>query len=305
MKVFTFVFSAMGSSCSLQFYASGKAEAENVAEVAIGEVDRIQKKYSRYLPQSFLSKINAAARKQEKIIVDGETAGLLTYALACYRQSDGLFDITSGVLRKAWRFRSNSIPRPKTIEALLARVGMAKLHWEAPTLRFAVPGIELDFGGLAKEYAVDRMVDLCRHHGICHGFVELGGDVGIIGPHPDGTPWQVGIRHPRAPGMDIATVPLKGGALAVSGDYERFIERKGRRLSHILNPRTGWPCEGLSSVAVIADRCMAAGSISTIAMLKGKDGPAWLGDLNVPCLHTDDSAQPGRNGAWEILNESR
>lgn len=300
--LFPSLFSAMGSSCSLQLYAATEAEAAGAAETAIGEVERIQRKYSRYLPHSSLSRINAAARRQEAVTLDEETASLLSYAFACHRHSDGLFDITSGVLRKAWNFRGSRIPRPATIEALLARVGMNHLRWEAPTLRFAVPGMELDFGGIAKEYAVDRVVDLCRQRGICHGCVELGGDVGIIGPHPDGAPWLVGIRHPRTAGESIATVPLRRGALAVSGDYERYIEGKGRRLSHILDPRTGWPCNGLSSVAVVAERCLAAGSISTIAMLKGKDGPAWLADLQVPCLHTDGAARPGQNEAWLALN---
>ena len=291
----------MGGPCSLHLDATDPDAAEQVAKRVIGEIERIERRYSRYLPQSLLSRLNAAARNRQSIAVDPETAGLLDHAFACHRLSGGLFDITSGVLRRAWSFRSGQLPRRAALKALLDKVGMDKLLWEEPTLHFAVPGMELDFGGIAKEYAVDRAVDFCRHSGIRYGVVELGGDIGIIGPHADGSPWQVGIRHHRRPDKRIAAIALAGGALAVSGDYERCIERDGRRLSHILDPRTGWPCQGLSSVAVAAERCMAAGSLSTIAMLKGQDGSAWLGGLAVPCLSTGDGDRPEMNAAWRQL----
>ena len=298
-KHYTFTFQALGGPCSLQLYAETAAEAEQAAAAAAAEIDRIEKRYSRYLPHSLLSKINAAARSGATIELDSETTGLLDYAFACHRQSGGLFDITSGLLRKAWKFNRNRVPRRKTLDALLPRIGMEKLRWQSPTLEFTVAGMELDFGGIAKEYAVDRVVDICRQLGVVHGLVELGGDIGIIGPHPAGSPWLIGIRHHRQPDTILITVPLQGGALAVSGDYERSIEKNGRRLSHILNPKTGWPCSGLSSVSIVADRCMVAGSISTIAMLKEKEGSAWLRTLNVPALFTADNDQLQTNQAWE------
>src|SRR5690606_26088574 len=111
--------------------------------------------------------------------------------------------------------------------------------------------------------------------GIRHGLVDLAGDIRVIGPHPDGAPWQIGVQHPRAAGA-IATVPLTHGAIASSGDYERGFERDGRRYSHILDPRSGWPVQGLVAVSVLAEQCLIAGTATTCALLLGADeGPPW------------------------------
>ena len=115
----------------------------------------------------------------------------------------------------------------------------------------------------------------------------------MVGPQPDGQPWQIGIRHPRAKDALLTTIPISGGALATSGDYERCIEINGQRYGHILNPKTGWPVHGLCSVSVIADQCLVAGTLSTIAMLKGSDGITWLKELGLPHLWVDDQGQVG------------
>jgi thiamine biosynthesis lipoprotein len=156
---------------------------------------------------------------------------------------------------------------------------MDKLAWTRPRLEFPVPGVELDFGGIGKEYAADRAAEVCSGCGIAHGLVDLGGDIRIIGPHPDGQSWTIGIRDPRRPEVAITHVELASGALATSGDYERYLEIDGRRYCHILNPRTGWPAEGLRSVSIHAEQCMLAGSLATMAMLKGDEGVAWLNGL--------------------------
>ena len=152
---------------------------------------------------------------------------------------------------------------------------------------------KIDFGGVVKEYAVDRVAALCRDAGIRHGFINLGGDIKIIGPHPDGTPWRVGIRHPRNPNGVVQRLNLSGGGLASSGDYERCIVVDGVRYSHVLNPKTGWPVRHLAAVSVWADFCLVAGSASTIAMLKEDQGPAWLEELGAPCLWVDSQGNTG------------
>lgn len=122
--------------------------------------------------------------------------------------------------------------------------------------------------------------------------MELGGDLVALGPHPDGSAWRVGIQHPREPGRAIASVDLARGALATSGDCERGFERDGRRYHHILDPRTGWPAQGLASVSVITDRCLIAGTASTVGMLKGAaDGPRWLAELSLPYLCVDSAVR--------------
>jgi thiamine biosynthesis lipoprotein len=172
-------------------------------------------------------------------------------------------------------------------------VGLGKILWTPPLLQFPLAGMALDFGGIGKEYAADRVADLCSTNGIDSGLIDLGGDIRIIGPHPDGSPWRVGIRNPDHPETALAMLELREGAIASSGDYERYIEVAGRRYCHILNPITGWPVQGLSSVSVTAPSCLVAGSICTIAMLKGRDGPTWLESLGVAHGWVDDGGQRG------------
>jgi len=148
--------------------------------------------------------------------------------------------------------------------------------------------MEIDFGGYVKEYAVDAAAQALREHSITAGIVDLGGDIKVLGPHPDNKPWTIGIRHPRDPENAIASTTLSQGAIASSGDYERFMIVDDKRYAHILNPKTGWPIEGLSAVSVIASECLIAGSCSTVAMLKGEeDGKSWLESLKLPYICVD------------------
>jgi len=187
----------MGTPCEIQLFAKSQHLAKRIADTAIADVQRLEAKYSRYRKDSLLSTINKVAAKGGSIAVDEETAGLLNYAATCYEQSDGLFDISSGILRQAWRFDTGQLPNQWQIDALIDRVGWHKLKWNAPLLDFPLPGLELDFGGIVKEYAVDRAATLCLNAGIRHGVINLGGDIKLIGPRADGSPWRVGISHPR------------------------------------------------------------------------------------------------------------
>lgn len=286
-------FKAMGSPCAIQLYARSEEKAEQAARVAMEDVSRLEAKYSRYRADSFLSEINRIAAKGGRIDVDDETAGLLDYAATCYQQSDGLFDITSGILRRAWDFKAGKIPDQKTIQALLNRIGWHKIIWQRPNLAFAVPDMEIDFGGVVKEYAVDRAASLCFDAGIRHGLVNLGGDIKIIGPHPDGSPWRIAIRHPRQSGGILQALLLRSGALASSGDYERCIVLDGVRYGHVLNPKTGWPVNYMAAVSVIGEFCVVAGSASTIGMLKGEAGPDWLSSLGLPHLWVNVRGESG------------
>ena len=168
--------------------------------------------------------------------------------------------------------------------------------WANPILSFPEAGLELDLGGAVKEYAVDRVSSLCWDAGIQHGLINLGGDIKVIGPHPDGTPWAVGIRHPRDPERIARTVYLKRGAMASSGDYERCLVINGRRFGHVLNPKTGWPVSHLASVSVVAEFCVVAGSASTIAMLMEDRGPDWLRSMGVTHYWVDVEGHEG--GDW-------
>ncbi|MDD5461384.1 MAG: FAD:protein FMN transferase [Methylococcales bacterium] len=293
LSYYRYAFKAMGSPCDIQLFAGTHTEAKRVADAAIADIHRLEALYSRYRSDSFLSAINRAAAAGGCITVDNETAGLLNYAVACYEQSDGLFDITSGILRRAWRFDRGGLPDQAQIQELLAKVGWRKLRWKPPVLEFTYPGMEIDFGGIVKEYAVDRAAALCREAGIRHGVVNLGGDIKVIGPRADGSPWRVGIRHPRQKETVMQTIFLTEGALASSGDYERCIIVDDVRYGHVLNPKTGWPVRYLAAVSVVGDFCVVAGSASTIAMLKEESGPAWLESLGLPHLWVNVQGETG------------
>jgi FAD:protein FMN transferase len=281
----------MASACAVHVQADSVAASIAIALAAEAEVKRIETRYSRYRSDSELARINAIASLGGSIDVDAETAGLIAYAQACFRSSEGAFDITSGLLRQAWNFSVARLPDQCEIDALLPRIGLDKVKLSEGRLSFAIPGMELDLGGLGKEYAADRAAETCLDLGGVNGFVDLGGDIRVIGPQPSGEPWRIGVRHPRDQDELVAEVALAEGALATSGDYERFIEVEGKRYCHILNPRSGWPAQGLASVTVVADRCLVAGSLSTSAMLRGTAGSAWLRRLGVRHIAIDDQGQ--------------
>lgn len=285
-------FSALGSRCAVEVYAADAVAGATAVAMALAEVERIERKYSRYDPHSFLSEINRVALTAGAVEVDDETADLLDYAAACHALSEGRFDITAGLLRRAWNFASGRLPEADAVAALLARIGWDRLAWRRPVLRFTVPDMEIDLGGIGKEYAVDRVASLLLDAGFAHGVVDLGGDMAILGPHPDGSAWRIGLRHARRPDALAAELSVMRGCIATSGDYERCIEIDGTRYSHLLDPRTGWPVTGLASVTALAGSCMVAGSLSSIAMLKGSDGIPWLAGLSVPhwCADTEGRA---------------
>ncbi|MGB9116973.1 FAD:protein FMN transferase [Bradyrhizobium sp.] len=281
-------FYAMGSDCALHLYGGTAKSVELFAAAAEEEIRRIEARYSRYRGDSELARINKVAATGGVIDIDAETAGLMAYAKACFAKSDDAFDVTSGRLRAVWNFSDSRLPDQRSIDAALPFIGLDNVVLADSQLHFRRAGMELDFGGLGKEYAADRAAEVCLELGMRHGFIDLGGDIRVVGPQPDGLPWRIGIRHPREADRLAAEIALTSGALATSGDYERFIEVDGRRYCHILDPKTGWPAQGLSSVTVISDRCLVAGSLSTVAMLKGHAGAAWLHGLGVRHLVIDE-----------------
>ncbi len=284
----------MASPCELRLYAHSQGVAEQTAEAAIAEINRIEVKYSRYREDSVLSAINRAAGG-DALAIDSETFALLKYADSAYQESGGLFDISSGVLRRAWNFKSGEVPSKSDIAALLSVLGWPKVELSEGEVRLSRRGMELDFGGFGKEYAVDAAARVCAELGIHHGLIDLGGDIRVLGPHPDGSAWQIGIRDPLQPNKAKLVLPLKSGALASSGDYERCMVVAGKRYSHILDPRSGWPVQNtFRSLSVVAPLCLLAGTAATVGLLKGaQSAPAWLSELGMPHYWIDAGGVDG------------
>ena len=292
MELFRFTFECMSCSNEVQIFAAGRAQAEAQFERMRAEVQRIEKKYSRYDSGSVVSLVNAAAGQGRSIELDEETAGVVDYAATLHKESSGLFDITSGVLRRVWNFREPRVPSQAEIEAILPLIGWQKVKWQRPEICLPYAGMEIDLGGLGKEYAVDRACGLALEDGVRAGLVNLGGDVRAFGKRPDGQAWLVGIVHPRNRAATLTSIRLESGSLATSGDYERFFEIGEQRYCHILNPLTGWPVSDLQSASVIAQSCLIAGSLSSLAMLRGFNASLrFLRDMKVPHVLVDSAGR--------------
>jgi thiamine biosynthesis lipoprotein len=288
MPLFHFSFDAMGSPNELQIWHDDERRSRMLADTAIADVRRIEAKYSRYRGDSVTARINGAAGGAA-VAIDAETYALLGYADRCHRLSAGRFDITSGVLRHAWDFRRSPprLPDETEVAAVTALIDWPSVEWSPRSVRLPRRGMEIDFGGIGKEYAADRMATICHDSGAPHTLANLGGDVRAAGPQPDGSPWRVGISHPRQADAIMATVEIDGGAVATSGDYQRFFDLDGRRYCHIIDARSGRPVTHWQSISVLAPLCVLAGSCATIAMLLEEDGEAFLGREGVPYLAVD------------------
>jgi FAD:protein FMN transferase len=277
-------FFAMASPCELLVETTDGEKALALGRIVESEARRIEAKFSRYRGDSAVSAINRGAGAAFQ--VDAETAALIDYAAHCYELSDGLFDITSGVLRRAWKFDgSDRVPAQVEIDALLALVGFHRIEWRAPKITMA-PGMEIDFGGIGKEYAVDRALALVETQSDCALLVNFGGDLRTNRP-PAAGPWRVAIERPDTDREARMLLDVIQGGLATSGDTHRYAIRDGVRYGHILDPRSGWPVrDAPRSVTVAAGSCTEAGMYCTFAMLNGADAEKLLQRAGVPfwCL---------------------
>lgn len=268
-------FSAMASPCEIIFDDGDYAKVSELASLAVGETKRIEQKFSRYLDSSVVSKINQSAGRAVK--VDEETFKLLTFADQCFALSDGYFDITSGVLRQAWRFDgSDRIPQQDEIESLLPRIGWSRVNLDAK--RVILPSdMEIDLGGIGKEYAVDKVKQLLRTHESGPALINFGGDLASTSTRKDNKNWVVGIDLKGLGNDSQRVIQFQHGAVATSGDANRYLLKNGIRYSHILNPKSGWPVESAArSITVAAPTCIEAGIVATIAMLSGQDAERFL-----------------------------
>jgi len=273
-------YSAMAGPCEIHMTCTLQSEAEELASLAVHETRRIEKKYSRYRDDNIVHAINSS--QGNAVAIDDETSRLLHFADQCYIMSGGLFDISSGVLRKAWTFKGAEVdPDAKAIIKLLDRVGWQKARLTADSIKLKY-GMEIDLGGIGKEYAVDRVAQILFGQNSLAVMVNFGGDIRVAAPDGEKRKWTIGIENPRQENSPVGHIEIVSGAVATSGDSRRYCMYQGKRLGHILNPRTGWPIEDLPrSVTVIGENCLEAGFLATLAMLRGAGAEEFLKEQGV------------------------
>jgi thiamine biosynthesis lipoprotein len=248
---------AMGSTYSAVLYGPESARLESAMDAAFEEVRRLDRMLSNYRRDSELSEVNRYAAERP-VKVTPELFGLLSACLDYSRRSQGAFDISVGPLMKVWGFYRGSgrLPAKAEVARALQLVGYRKilLDPETRTVRFALPGVELDPGGIGKGYAVDRMVAVLKEQGIASALISAGGSsiYGLGAPAGQPQGWEVKIRHPKDARKIVAQLYLHNQSLSTSGTYEKFFVAEGKTYSHIMDPRTGFPAPGMLSVSVMA-----------------------------------------------------
>lgn len=269
-------FEAMASPCEILVETTDMLVAKQVTELACREAKRIESKYSRYRSDSVISLINQS--HGAPVSIDEETFRLLSFADTCYQLSEGMFDITSGVLGKVWRFDgSDRLPDDADIHRLLDAIGWQRIDLTPQTVTLPV-GMQLDVGGIGKEYAVDRVASMIVERFVnVSVVVNFGGDIQVTHRRLNDKPWFIGIENPLKQAQGDTLVKIFQGGLATSGDARRYLLKDGKRYSHILNPKTGYPVNNPPrSVSVAAESCTQAGLLATLAMLQGDNAEVFL-----------------------------
>jgi thiamine biosynthesis lipoprotein len=268
-------FFAMASPCDILFDCTDLAKVKPFFLQAVAETKRIEAKYSRYKNDNLLYKINNSLGKP--VAIDDETVQLLNFANTCYEVSQGKFDISSGILRKAWKFDgSDNLPTKQQVKALMPYIGWHRVSYNDTSILLP-EGFELDLGGIGKEYAVNKAAQLLQAAlPQLSVLVNFGGDIQVTRERKQSPYWQIGIENPTSE-QGTAVVNIAKGGLATSGDANRYLLKDGKRYSHILDPSTGYPIEHAArSVTVASEHCIQAGLLATLALLQGEHAETFL-----------------------------
>ncbi len=265
-------FHALGTLCEVQYAApGGDAQAQGFERAAVAWVQAFEAKYSRFRPDSLVSRINAAAGR-EWVAVDAEMEGLLKLCDTLHFMTQGVLDPTALPLLRLWDYKAAQprIPADAEIAAARALVGWKQVQRAPGKVFLPAPGMALDFGGFGKEYAVDIVAQIAGDHGIRSALVDFGHDLRAAGRPPGRPAWHIGLEDPRSPGRSDGSLAVLDRGVASSGDYLRCFTIEGKRYGHIVDPRTGWPvANGCVQATVVAPSCLQAGVLSTTAFVLG------------------------------------
>jgi len=263
---------AMGTIVSVTVFSPDTEAAERAIDAAFDEIARVEALTTRYSPESEISRINSLKGERAGAIpVDPEVVRIVRTSLAISGLSGGGFDVTVAPLVDLWRFQDDgAVPSRDAIRAALPLVDYTVVRVDDAASLILPPGVKIDLDAIAKGYAVDRAVAVLAEHGIESAIVDAGGDVGLLGSPPRAEGWRVGVKHPRSGGL-LGVLTLDGGAVATSGDYQRYTMVEGRRFHHILDPATGYPAAGVVSVTVSAETAIDADALATAIFVMGSE----------------------------------
>lgn len=298
----------MGSRFDITIVAEDTLTANQHIDEVIGEIKRIEELISDWKPVSQISEVNRNAGIQP-VKVDREVFDLAKRAIYFSEITDGAFDISFAAMDKIWRFDGSmdTLPDAKTIQKAIAKIGYQNiiLDSKSSTIFLKLPGMKIGFGATGKGYAADRGRELMLSKGVKAGIVNASGDMAVWGNQPDGGPWKVGVTNPFKLHKVTEVLLLKSGAVTTSGDYQKYIEIDDVRYSHIINPKTGMPATGLTSVTVIGPNAEMANGFSTSIMVLGqKEGLLLLEKYpDYGCLIITNSGKIIKSKNWKVVKK--
>ncbi len=263
----------MGSRFDITIVAEDSLSAEQNIDKVISEISRIEDLISEWKPETQISEVNRNAGIQP-VKVDKEVFDLTKRALWFSEITDGAFDISIAAMDKIWKFDGSMTEKPseQQINKSIEKVGYKNIILDSinSTIFLKLPGMKIGFGATGKAYAADKGNELMQGLGVKAGIINASGDMAVWGKQPNGKPWKIGVTDPKDANKIYKTISLKNKAIVTSGNYEKFVMLDGKRYSHIINPKTGWPSSELVSVTVYGPNAEIANGFSTSIMVLGK-----------------------------------
>ncbi len=283
----------MGSRFDITVVAYDSASANQYIDMAVAEIQRIEKLISSWDPNSQTSEINRNAGIKP-VVVDEELFNLVTRAIEISKLTDGAFDISYASMDKIWKFDGSmkEMPDEKEVRESVSKVGYENIIVDnkRSTIFLKLPGMKIGFGAIGKGYAADKAKALLMKEGVVAGIINASGDMNTWGKKPDGTDWKVAITNPFNKHKAFALLPLKEGAVVTSGDYEKYVEFNGVRYAHIINPKTGYPATGIISATVFSPSAELADALATSVFVMGIEvGLNLINQLpDIECIIVDE-----------------